>query len=82
MLMVLMLAGAGRVDAGLPHGEADPHSVRTPQYISQVTADSIAYAAKVANGNLVGVTITNYGFIGNNFISRDPSLKRSPVLSR
>jgi len=38
-------------------------------------ADSIAYAVRVANGNLVGVTVSNYGFIGNNFVSRSPSLE-------
>lgn len=38
-------------------------------------ADSISYRARVMDGNLVGVTVTNYGFIGNNFISRAPSLE-------
>lgn len=43
---------------------------------SQVTAtDSISYKTRVMDGNLVGVTITNYGFVGNNFISRAPSLE-------
>jgi hypothetical protein len=27
------------------------------------------------DGNLLGVTVTNYGFVGNNFISRAPSLE-------
>ncbi|NOT35399.1 MAG: hypothetical protein HOP12_14740 [Candidatus Eisenbacteria bacterium] len=40
-----------------------------------LASDSIAYRARVMDGNLVGVTITNYGFIGNNFISRAPSLE-------
>ena len=38
-------------------------------------ADSIAYKTYVPSNNLVGMTLTNYGFIGNNFISRAPSLE-------
>src|SRR5204862_5785388 len=37
--------------------------------------ESISYRTKVMDGNLVGVTVTNYGFVGNNFISRAPSLE-------
>src|SRR5262245_54963732 len=40
-----------------------------------VTADSIAEAMKVAQGNQVGVTVSNFGFFGNNFTSRNPSLE-------
>jgi len=35
----------------------------------------VRFSLRVANNNLVGVTITNYGFIGNNFVSRAPSLE-------
>jgi hypothetical protein len=42
---------------------------------AEVAADSIAYRARVMDGNLLGVTVTNYGFVGNNFISRAPSLE-------
>lgn len=38
-------------------------------------SDSIAFRSAVMGGNLVGVTVTNYGFIGNNFINRTPSLE-------
>ena len=75
ILMILTCVMAGAVNADVPRAEVEPHSVRTPQMIPLSTADSIAYAAKVAGGNLVGVTVTNYGFVGNNFVSRDPSLE-------
>jgi hypothetical protein len=38
-------------------------------------ADSILYATRTANNNLMGVTLTNYGFLGNNFINRSASLE-------
>ena len=40
-----------------------------------VQDDSIRFLSTVDNVNLMGVTITNYGFIGNNFISRSPSVE-------
>src|SRR5437899_984708 len=38
-------------------------------------AQSVRYAARLANRNRVGLTVTNYGFCGNNFTSRSPSLE-------
>jgi hypothetical protein len=37
--------------------------------------DSIRYASRITDNNQMGITITNYGFIGNNFVSRSPSLE-------
>ncbi len=39
------------------------------------SADSIAFAARIQNGNKVGMTETNYGFIGTNFSSFAPSFE-------
>jgi len=39
------------------------------------TLDSIRYVLRVADQNAVGVTLTNYGVISNNFVSRSPSLE-------
>jgi hypothetical protein len=38
-------------------------------------SDSIRYGVRVTDLNLVGITTTNYGFFGNNFISRSPSFE-------
>jgi len=51
-----------------------------PQYaIPQpdgVAADVVpTYKIKISNNNLVGLTVTNYGFYGNNFVSRSPSFE-------
>ncbi len=34
-----------------------------------------AFRVKITNNNLVGLTVTNYGFFGNNFTSRSPSFE-------
>src|SRR5262245_14416409 len=38
-------------------------------------ADGTRYVARLANRNKVGMTVTNYGFFGNNFTSRSASLE-------
>ena len=38
-------------------------------------AQSVRYVARLANRNRVGLTVTNYGFFGNNFTSRTPSFE-------
>lgn len=38
-------------------------------------AAPVRYVARLANRNRVGLTVTNYGFFGNNFTSRSPSLE-------
>src|SRR5262249_3192940 len=38
-------------------------------------AAQTAYVARLANRNRIGLTVTNYGFFGNNFTSRSPSLE-------
>jgi hypothetical protein len=69
--MLLVAASVARAQMNVSH---DPDPLATPLYV-QATTDSISYATKIASGNLCGITITNYGFIGNNFISRDPSFE-------
>lgn len=52
---------------------ADPAaSLRSQQALA---SDSIAYAARVMSGNKVGLTLTNYGFLGSNFSSAAPSFE-------
>ncbi len=35
----------------------------------------VAYRVRITNNNLIGLTTTNYGFFGNNFVSRSPSFE-------
>ena len=50
-----------------------------PFSVQGSSADSIRYVAEVTEKdirvNLLGMTLTNYGFIGNNFISRSASVE-------
>jgi len=45
----------------------------SPEAPTLAQADSLFFAARVLSQNLHGMTITNYGFIGNNFTSRAAS---------
>jgi hypothetical protein len=38
-------------------------------------AAQISYKVRITSNNLVGLTTTNYGFFGNNFVSRSPSFE-------
>jgi hypothetical protein len=43
--------------------------------VATALADSFRYDIEIHNGSLVGVTLSNYGFLGNNFFRRDASLE-------
>jgi hypothetical protein len=43
--------------------------------VAAPAADSIRYVVTIADVNRVGLTETNYGFFGNNFVSRTPSFE-------
>ena len=46
-----------------------------PATAAPAAADSIRYWTALADVNLVGLTVTNYGFLGTNFNSRTPSFE-------
>ncbi|MBI5709052.1 MAG: hypothetical protein HZC42_01940 [Candidatus Eisenbacteria bacterium] len=56
-----------------PAAAVDHAPVPPPFGLTATDVDSIRYAVRVTDNNLMGITITNYGFIGNNFVSRSPS---------
>ncbi|MCK4546458.1 MAG: hypothetical protein KAW17_03360 [Candidatus Eisenbacteria sp.] len=37
--------------------------------------DTIAHVHRVTDGNQLGLSITNYGFLGNDLVTRDPSME-------
>lgn len=47
----------------------------TAQGAAATGSDSISFAARVLGGNKIGLTLTNYGFIGTNFSSYAPSFE-------
>ncbi len=69
----LLGLGASSTARAADHERAGPAA--QPMGAQQVLADS-AYDLKVTRNNLMAVSITNYGFVGNNFVSLDsPSLE-------
>lgn len=59
-------------------GATDPRDLRIPEpFAVQGTAalDSIVFKTVLTTNNLVGTTLTNYGFMGNNFTARSASLE-------
>src|SRR5258705_6229382 len=69
-LVVLALADPVRAAAA---GGSDHRSSVAPEAFQRVAADS--FSSQVLGENRVGITVTNYGFIGNNFNSRTPSFE-------
>ncbi len=47
----------------------------SPFALERTELDSIRYAVRTSDNNHMGISITNYGFVGNNFVSRSPSLE-------
>ncbi|HYM80727.1 MAG TPA: hypothetical protein VEY91_04850 [Candidatus Limnocylindria bacterium] len=58
-----------------PLPAADRAPTVAPFAVEATAIDSIAYRVIVTDNNLMGVTVSNYGFVGNNFISRSPSME-------
>lgn len=69
LLPLLAFASASRAENDHLPDYAAP-AAAAPTRTSAAGVDSTRFAIKVARQNLVGVTVSNYGFIGNNFISR------------
>ncbi len=49
--------------------------VCTGPSVAPAGTHTVRYVARLANINRVGLTVTNYGFLGNNFTSRSPSFE-------
>jgi len=67
--MLLALAVPGRAD------DRDRDRVATPHAAQRAAPVGSEFAQTVANGSKVNMTITNYGFYGNNYYSRASSLE-------
>jgi hypothetical protein len=55
--------------------DADHLPTAAPAAAEAVLADSVRFTVRVTDNNLMGVTVSNYGFVGNNFVSRTPSME-------
>jgi hypothetical protein len=61
--------------AAAPAAGGDRYETAPPFAAEGAQAESIRFTVRVTDNNLMGVTVTNYGFVGNNFVSRTPSME-------
>ncbi|MGD9141834.1 MAG: hypothetical protein PVJ42_09880 [bacterium] len=67
MLAVIAVAGAA-----LAH---DPPASAASGAVPVLDSDGVTYVMKQTDGNALGLVISNYGFFGNNFVTRNPSME-------
>jgi len=75
---LILAAAVAALPAGLARAAEDHPQIAEPlgaRHIEASASDSIQFAVRVMNGNKVGLTLTNYGFIGTNFSSFAPSFE-------
>ncbi len=75
LALVIAAASARSAHAADAVSHDPPAGARTESTLPRTSADTPAYKVKISSNNLVGVTISNYGFFGNNFVSRSPSFE-------
>jgi len=73
-IVVACLALLGPVRARAGDHDRGP-AVASTYRSAGVLADSIKYSVLITDNNLMGVTVTNYGFIGSNFVGPSPSME-------
>lgn len=66
----LALAATAALAAQIEHEPAPRGPV-----IQRTIPDTVRFDQEIADGNLIQMTVTNYGFHGNNFFNRTPSLE-------
>ena len=73
----LLLATSALLGLCASVAAAETDHVRTPAEPAGIWAaqDGVNFAIRIMEQNLMGLSITNYGFIGNNFVSRSPSME-------
>jgi len=72
--LALSIAGlTGSAVAASPHDA--PYWFEQATYPTTGLSDSVRYDVRIHDVSRIGMTITNYGFLGNNFVNRSPSLE-------
>jgi len=54
-----------------------PSWLEQPEYPTAGLSDSVRYDIRIHDASRIGMTVTNYGFLGNNFVNRSASLEYS-----
>ncbi len=55
--------------------DSDHLAAASPLAAEATQAESTKFVLRITDNNLMGITVSNYGFIGNNFVSRSPSME-------
>ncbi len=69
LAVALLAAGGG------PAVARDRPTLLPPFAAEAALAESLRFTVRVTDNNLMGITVSNYGFVGNNFVSRSPSME-------
>jgi hypothetical protein len=69
---ICILAALAACGDALAH---DPPSGVDGRSQPVLEADGVTYNTKQTDGNALGLVISNYGFFGNNFVTRNPSME-------
>ncbi len=72
LLGVVLIPGTGVASGDVSHDSPFPVE---PGVHSTAQADSIRYDLRIHDVSNIGMTVTNYGFLGNNFVNRSASLE-------
>jgi hypothetical protein len=75
---LLMVTACTAAAATAAYAGDETQSVRRdaePAWVQAAASDSIAYSINVMDQNQIGLTLSNYGFIGTNFYSSAPSFE-------
>ena len=73
-LVAALLLTTG-VAAAMDHGPVPAAPANINGILARVVPDTVRFDQEIANGNAIWMTLTNYGFYGNNFYKRDASLE-------
>ena len=79
LVLVLLLAALPGIARA---AESDHERHGATPLTAQATQGDSSYDLKVTRNNLIGVSITNYGFTGNNFVSLDSPSCEYPLGTR
>jgi len=71
-LGAVLLLGAGAASGDVSH---DSPFAAEPGVYATTQSDSIRYDIRIHDASNIGMTVTNYGFLGTNFVNRTASLE-------
>jgi hypothetical protein len=75
LAVLLFLAGTMAFAWNAAAGEGIPRYTSAPAVGAGQAEEPIPYQKKQTDGNAMGIVLSNFGFFGNNFVSRAPSME-------